>query len=61
MAPNSSGDWWGGLMRSFSFAHRSRNFYEGLLRLEDLLFFAFFAWMGLFATARVLEARRWRR
>jgi ABC-2 type transport system permease protein len=52
---------WGNAVRSFSFAHRTRHFYEGAIGGEDILYFTLFSGLCLFATARVLEARRWKR
>jgi len=59
MGPSDSG-LLANAMRGFSFSVRTREFFSGMLRGEDVLFMLCFTGFFLFASARVLEARRWR-
>ena len=61
MGPADSGSLLGNTLRGFSFGMRQRELFGGTLRGEDVLYFVMFASLFLFATWRVLEARRWQR
>jgi ABC-2 type transport system permease protein len=59
LAPNSSG-WWGDVLADISLFAHGDMMLKGMMRLEDLVFFALFAVFFLFLTHTLLQARRWR-
>lgn len=56
--PASSG--WTRVLELLSLRYHTEHFTRGLLRLEDMVFFALLVLAFLFLTCRALELRRWR-
>jgi len=59
IVPSSSGGW-GRFLEVLSLRYHTDQFARGLLRLEDVAYFAMLVVIFLFLTVRVLEIRRWR-
>jgi hypothetical protein len=59
IVPSSSGGW-GRLLEFLSLRYHTDQFARGLLRLEDIAYFAMLTAIFLFLTCRSLELRRWR-
>ena len=51
--------WWAVALQSLSLTHHVHPFARGILRLNDLLYFASLSFLGLFFSYRLLEAQRW--